>query len=213
MAGAAAVLANGGIRNRPYLVESVTDRDGNVLYQHESPGRQVLSRQNACLATQVLESNVQAGTGTAAQLTDMAAAGKTGTAQSNGDAWFVGYTPFLATAVWMGNPEARVPMTNVGGIPVTGGSYPAQIWRAFNEPAHAGLAYQGFPTCQPTRPGRSLDRFFEPDRPDRPEVDTTDPTEPAPENPVTATCPAGYLPADLDGDGQIESCVEVQSPQ
>jgi penicillin-binding protein 1A len=209
MAGAAAVLANGGIRHRPYLVENVTDRDGNVLYQHESPGRQILSTQNACLETQVLEANVQGGTGTAAQLSNMAAAGKTGTAQSHGDAWFVGYTPFLATAVWMGNPEARVPMTSVGGRSVTGGSYPAEIWHAFNEPAHAGYAYQGFPACRRTRPGRSLDHFFEPDRP---EVTTSDPTQPSPDNPVTVTCPAGYLPGDLDGDGQIEACVPVETP-
>ncbi len=93
MAGAAAVLANGGIRHRPFLIESVTDRGGNVIYQHESAGRQVMSTQTACLETQVLESNVQAGTGTAAQLSNMAVAGKTGTAQSHGDAWFVGYTP------------------------------------------------------------------------------------------------------------------------
>lgn len=210
MAGAAAVLANGGVRHRPYTIESVTDRDGNVLYQHESPGRQVMSVQTACLSTQVLEQNVQGGTGTAAQLSNMAAAGKTGTAQSHGDAWFVGYTPFLATAVWMGNPEARVPMTNVGGRSVTGGSYPAEIWHAFNEPAHAGYSYQGFPTCRRTRPGRSLDRFFEPDRP---QIDTADPTEPGPDNPVTVSCPAGYLPGDLDGDGVVETCVPVEEPQ
>jgi penicillin-binding protein 1A len=213
MAGAAAVLANGGIRHRPYIVESVTDRDGNVLYQHESPGRQVVSRQTACLATQVLEANVQGGTGTAAQLSNMAAAGKTGTAQNHGDAWFVGYTPFLATAVWMGNPEARVPMTSVGGRSVTGGSYPAEIWHAFNEPAHAGFSYQGFPTCQRTRPGRSLDRFFEPDRPPS---DPASPSPPSGEAPpattVTVTCPAGYLPGDLDGDGAVESCVAVDQP-
>ena len=66
MAGAAAVLANGGIRHRPYFIDRVTDRHGNVIYEHQSPGRQVVSRQSACLATEVLEANVRAGTGTAA---------------------------------------------------------------------------------------------------------------------------------------------------
>jgi len=215
MAGAAAVLANGGVRNRPFLIESVTDRNGNVLFQHESRGRRVLSEQNACLATEVLQSNVQSGTGTAAQLTTMAAAGKTGTAQNHGDAWFVGYTPFLATAVWMGNSAARVPMTNVGGRTVTGGSYPAEIWHAFNEPAHAGFTYQGFPTCQPTRPGRSLANFFEePDDPSTGQPSTPDPTDPTldPQQPVQISCPPGYLPGDLNGDAQLDSCVLAPQP-
>ncbi len=208
MAGAAAVLANGGIRNRPYFIERVTDRDGNVIFEHDAPGRQVVSGQTACLATQVLEANVQGGTGTAAALPNMAVAGKTGTAQSFGDAWFVGYTPFLATAVWMGNAEARVPMTSVGGRSVTGGSYPAEVWRAFNEPAHNGLAYTGFPTCNPTRSGRDLGSFFEPE----PEVTTTESPTSDPPLPPTITCPAGYLPGDLDGDGTPESCVRVATP-
>ncbi|HET9542543.1 MAG TPA: transglycosylase domain-containing protein [Acidimicrobiales bacterium] len=205
MAGAAAVLANGGIRHRPYFIDRVTDRRGNVIYEHQSPGRQVVSQQSACLATEALEANVQAGTGTAAQLSNMAVAGKTGTAQSFGDAWFVGYTPFLATAVWMGNAEARVPMTNVGGRTVTGGSYPAEIWHAFNEPAHNGLAYTDFPTCEPTRPGRDLARYFDPE-PEEPTTTTVDPATP------TVTCPAGYLPGDLDGDGVVDSCVAVDTP-
>ena len=78
MAGAAAILANEGIRHRPYFIDRVTDRDGNVLYQHESPGRQVVSRQSACLATGVLEANVQGGTGTAAALPNMAGRGQDG---------------------------------------------------------------------------------------------------------------------------------------
>ena len=205
MAGAAAVLANGGIRHRPYFIDRVTDRRGNVIYEHQSPGRQVVSQQSACLATEALEANVQAGTGTAAQLSNMAVAGKTGTAQSFGDAWFVGYTPFLATAVWMGNAEARVPMTNVGGRTVTGGSYPAEIWHAFNEPAHNGLAYTDFPTCEPTRRGRDLARYFDPE-PEEPTTTTVDPAT------RTVTCPAGYRLADLDGDGVVESCVLVDTP-
>jgi membrane peptidoglycan carboxypeptidase len=148
----------------------------------------------------------------------MAAAGKTGTAQSFGDAWFVGYTPFLATAVWMGNPEARVPMTNVGGRTVTGGSYPAENWHAFTEPAHAGYAYQGFPTCERTRPGRALDRFFEdPNDPSTgggnppPDTGTPDtPDVPPPvinQPPAAISCAQGSYPADSNGDGVNDTCV------
>jgi len=58
-------------------------------------------------------------------------AGKTGTSENYADAWFVGYTPALSTAVWMGSPSGEVPMRNVGGIDVIGGSYPARIWHSF----------------------------------------------------------------------------------
>jgi penicillin-binding protein 1A len=70
------------------------------------------------------------GTGTAANI-GRPEAGKTGTNQEYRDAWFVGYTPQLVTAVWMGDPKGQTPMFNVGGIRVTGGSYPAQVWHDF----------------------------------------------------------------------------------
>ena len=67
------------------------------------------------------------------RLENQVAAGKTGTAQDFSDAWFVGYTPYLATAVWMGNPDEQIPMTGVdrgamGRGNVFGGSLPAMIW-------------------------------------------------------------------------------------
>ena len=59
-------------------------------------------------------------------------AGKTGTTDNYGDAWFVGYTPQLAVAVWVGYPDKLQPMlTEFGGKPVAGGTLPAQIWKAF----------------------------------------------------------------------------------
>jgi len=72
-------------------------------------------------------------------------AGKTGTTDEHADAWFVGYTPGLATAVWMGYTRGEVPMLNVHGISVSGGSFPAEIWRRFMEPALAGLPVRDFP--------------------------------------------------------------------
>ncbi len=71
------------------------------------------------------------GTGKAAQLRNQPSAGKTGTTNNYEDAWFVGYTPQIATAVWMGAPEGKLPMTSVGGIRVMGGTYPAEIWRDY----------------------------------------------------------------------------------
>ena len=76
------------------------------------------------------------GTGTAAALPDRPVAGKTGTTENYGDAWFVGYTPQLVTAVWVGYPEGLRPMlTEFHGRAVAGGTFPAQIWKAFMQPA------------------------------------------------------------------------------
>jgi penicillin-binding protein 1A len=98
----------------------------------------------------VLEKNVQAGTGTAANY-GCPAAGKTGTTDQFVDAWFVGYTPDLATSVWVGYPNSRVSMTNVHGIAVAGGTFPAQIWHDYMNVAH-GSACNSFPP--PTTPAQ-----------------------------------------------------------
>ena len=85
----------------------------------------------------------QRGTGTAALL-DRPAAGKTGTTNLYVDAWFAGYTPDLVAAVWVGYPKGSIPMTSVHGIRVFGGTFPAQIWRAFMLEAHEGLPLRPF---------------------------------------------------------------------
>ena len=75
---------------------------------------------------------VQNGTGQSAAISGVDVAGKTGTTSDYGDAWFVGWTPQITTAVWVGFPNKLVPMTTLfDGGPVEGGTYPAEIWRAF----------------------------------------------------------------------------------
>ncbi len=90
------------------------------------------------LLTSILQTVIQSGTGKAAQLGGgWSAAGKTGTTENHGDAWFVGYTPQLVTAVWVGYPNQLKPMlTEFHGDPVAGGTYPAQIWKSFMLKAH-----------------------------------------------------------------------------
>src|SRR5690606_4166179 len=73
------------------------------------------------------------------------------------DAWFVGYTPYLSTAVWMGNPDLSEPMRNVGGVSsVTGGSFPARIWGQCNGDYHSGRERRDFIEPGKTRSGRAL---------------------------------------------------------
>jgi penicillin-binding protein 1A len=80
--------------------------------------------------TKILEANVYSGTGVGAQI-GRPAAGKTGTTDNHADAWFAGFTPQLETVVWVGYPQAQIPMQNVHGISVAGGTFPADIWRRF----------------------------------------------------------------------------------
>src|SRR5207253_4121421 len=95
-----------------------------------------LGRNGAAIIDSLLEHVVTEGTGRRAVLSDRPAAGKTGTTENYGDAWFVGYTPQLAVAVWVGYPKGLRPMlTEFHGDPVAGGTFPALIWKSFTEGA------------------------------------------------------------------------------
>jgi penicillin-binding protein 1A len=143
MARAYATFANGGYRvdgkvfgDEPRAVTTIDDFNGKVLYTNDPVKRRVLSAAEDELLTQLLEGVVTSGTGTAAALPDRAVAGKTGTTENFGDAWFVGYTPQLVTAVWVGYPNTLRPMlSEFHGRAVAGGTFPALIWKAFMESA------------------------------------------------------------------------------
>ncbi|MDQ3681387.1 MAG: PBP1A family penicillin-binding protein [Actinomycetota bacterium] len=156
MASAYATMASDGFYREPRFIEKVLDRNQKVVFEGPDKGRRALSAQAARVGISVLRTVVERGTGTRARLSGREVAGKTGTSQENENAWFVGFTPQLATAVWMGSPEGNVPMTNVGGIAVTGGSYPARIWGAYMADALAGLPSIPFPAPEPLGRGRVL---------------------------------------------------------
>ena len=106
--------------------------------------------------TGILSQVVQRGTGTAAQLGARPVAGKTGTANEWRDAWFVGYTPDLVTAVWVGFPERQRSMVPPATpIRVTGGSWPAQIWRRVMEPALGDSPITAFPVPEVVAPAHA----------------------------------------------------------
>ena len=145
MARAYGTFADGGYRidgkafgDEPRAITAIDGVDGKtVLYDNAPVRKQVLSPAEDELLTQLLEGVVTSGTGKAAALPGgWTVAGKTGTTENFGDAWFVGYTPQLVTAVWVGYPDKLRPMlTEFHGAPVAGGTFPALIWKAFMESA------------------------------------------------------------------------------
>jgi penicillin-binding protein 1A len=144
MARAFSAFANGGARidgrafgNRPRVITVVRSDNSRLVDDNAPLRRPVLTANTAALVTSLLQSVVRGGTGVHAQLADgRPVAGKTGTTENYGDAWFVGYTPELVAAVWVGYPNATRPMlTEYHGKPVAGGTYPALIWKSFMERA------------------------------------------------------------------------------
>ena len=158
--------------------------------------------------TDVLRGVVTGGTGHPGPTSARPVAGKTGTTQNSADAWFVGYTPQLSTAVWMGAARGTACRwrTSAGGPGVTGGSFPAAIWRAFMAPAHDGLPVVDFDDppaggagqVPGRRPGRPSAAAAEPPSTDPP-VDAHDAAPPPAPTPAPAPAPA--TPAPRTGGG------------
>jgi penicillin-binding protein 1A len=134
MANAYATLASGGVRNKPIAILRVKFPDGDVEHLGKPKRERVFSDAVAYEVTRILKQNVVAGTGTRARI-DCPSAGKTGTTDNFNDAWYDGYTPRLATAVWVGYPAALREMRSVHGISVAGGTFPAMIWNKFMQVA------------------------------------------------------------------------------
>ena len=130
MANAYATIASGGYRNRPTAIKEIRFPDGEVETPAAFKHKRTKAFEDAVTyeATKILEQNVQSGTGTRAEI-GCPAAGKTGTTDNFSDAWFVGFTPRLSTAVWVGYPKAQIYMnTEYHGSSVAGGTFPAEIW-------------------------------------------------------------------------------------
>jgi penicillin-binding protein 1A len=131
MADAYATLASGGIHHDPVAIEKVVLPDGKVDHPETPHPKRVISEAVAYEVTRLLHDNIVEGTGTAAYTGCEGQAGKTGTTDGLTDAWFDGYQPNLATAVWVGYPQSNaIEMTDVHGIEVFGGTFPAEIWNS-----------------------------------------------------------------------------------
>jgi penicillin-binding protein 1A len=118
----------------PIAITKILDRNGRLVADNKPKRVRVVSQDNALTTLKIMKT-VLSAKGTARLISDFPrpAAGKTGTTSNFVDAWFVGMTPQLSTAVWVGYPNYSRPMDKLyGGKPVFGGTYPALIWKAFN---------------------------------------------------------------------------------
>ena len=217
MANAYATIANDGVRVEPYLVERVTRNDGEeIVFEHDPKPFRAVTPQTARQITDILEDNVDcsrgACTGRRAQLSGHPAAGKTGTGQDNFDAWFVGYTPQLATAVWIGNQDGQFSMRwdpNNGEFTrdqyvqafgeftddgVTGGSLPAILWGRFMNDYMASLPVIQFEDPEFGRRGERL------------QADTNEETIEQPTVIRISPCGNSSAEVDQDGDGDVDWC-------
>jgi penicillin-binding protein 1A len=199
MARAYAGFAGRGVLPTVTPIRWVESRTGRCMLGYGIPenmhckktypldGEQVVDANSADVLSETLTGVVEAGTATTAQI-GRPVAGKTGTTQDNRDAWFAGYTPQLATVVWMGYPVEPGPDRNPGtaddisplmhycgfpaecrpvhGIDVTGGSWPATIWSAF-----MGAALDGTDIAYFTTPVDEPDIVINPPPPPKPEKD------------------------------------------
>lgn len=146
MATVYATLADGGVYHPPTAIKKVEDADGNVLVTGRSTGVRVIQDGVAAEVTRILGENMHSGTGTGALMSDgRPEAGKTGTTDNHTDAWFCGFTPTLATCVWIGYPDQTKPMYGVEGVSaVSGPTLPADIWHIYMDSALGGTAPVSF---------------------------------------------------------------------
>ena len=140
MASAYGVFAAGGLRVPPTPILYITDRYGKIIEDNRKPKPvQVFNKDAIAILVNVLKDVPVWGTAYAARLSDRVSAGKTGTAESHKDVWYMGFVPQLVTAVWIGNDKPE-PMWGA-----TGGGFCAPIWRKFMEVATKGMPVMKFP--------------------------------------------------------------------
>ena len=185
-----ATFAAGGVERDPFFVSRVVDSEGTVLLERNSvEGEQVLSREVANDVTYALTDVADYSNRSLYDGRDVAA--KTGTQGlddvNNSDAWIVGYTPAISTAVWVGS-DAREPLINAEGGTVFGSGLPGEIWQEFMSTVLEGTEVEDLPD-EPLIEGDTGEGVPAPEPEPEPEPEPTSAPPPPPE------------PVDNDGDG------------
>lgn len=194
MAEAYATFAAQGEHAEPYIVQTVTDLDGGVVYEGGDVVSRVFEEDVMAETTYALTQVVENGSGEPAQELDRPVAGKTGTSNANRSAWFVGYTPQLSTAVMLaqkGEGGKQEPITPFGGYEqITGGSVPVELWTSYMSAALEGAEVLEFPDRpKPERPEPTATPS--PEESEEPSEEPTD--EETSEEPANPTVPSGLV--------------------
>jgi penicillin-binding protein 1A len=214
MASAYATLAAGGIYSKPFAIRKVIFANGkedtDTGWGHSKRTR-VVPDGVAYEVTKILEQNVLSGTGVGAYF-GRPAAGKTGTTDNHADAWFCGYTPDLEATVWVGYPKGEIPMTDVHGIAVAGGTFPATIWHLFMQgaigsfPAKAWTLPHTYPVWKPFTRGQYAVIYTPPAPPAPAPVTTSEPTSSTTSSTTSTSTEATTTPS-------TTTAVTTQQPQ
>lgn len=138
MAAAFATLENDGVYREPTCIERITDPSGNVVFVADKDGMQVYQHNAARAMTAILTGVMENGTASELGLSKMPSAGKTGTTNDQKDGWFVGYTRYYTTSVWVGYDLPKKLED------LKGNTYPGRIWQQFMEELHEGLPVKDF---------------------------------------------------------------------
>lgn len=136
MAGAYTTLANEGKYQKPTFIDKIVSSSGEIVYENKQTSKEIISKENAWILTDMLQDVVTNGTGTNANFGRMPIAGKTGTTNDKKDAWFVGYTPYYLCSVFIGN-DRNEPMPFMSSIS-------ASLWRGLMKPIHDDLDRKDF---------------------------------------------------------------------
>ena len=133
MASGFAAIENDGYYRTPTCIVKIEDGNGTVLYDSGQKPVLIYKKNAARMMTDVLKGVITNGTGKGLDLGDMPCAGKTGTTNDQKDGWFVGYTRYYTTSVWVGYDMPK----KLQGL--MGNTYPGKIWQSFMSKAHEGL--------------------------------------------------------------------------
>nr|WP_225976643.1 MULTISPECIES: transglycosylase domain-containing protein [Corynebacterium] len=202
LAVALATLANEGVYNKTHFVQKVVTNDGEVLYEHEGESERIVDEEVANSVIQAMKPIAAYSRGHA--LNGRESAAKTGTAQlgdtgQNKDAWMIGATPQLSTAVWVGTDDGQ-PLLNLYGGKIWGSGLPSDIWKSTMDAALANADYESFPVptsnlgyVAPPAPPAPATPVAPPEPTTTEPTETSEPAEPAePELPEIPDVP---LPA------------------
>lgn len=176
-----AALENDGVFRKPTCIVSIKDSEGNVIVDGKMAKKQVYSQNAARMMTDVLTGVIKNGTGRGLGLNNMISAGKTGTTNDKKDGWFVGYTPYYTTGVWVGYDSPKT------SNQLAGATYPGNIWKTYMNEINKGLENIPFSSYTDTRSDeeKAKDQGITPTPTETPTPTPTETPTPTPTDTVT----------------------------